>query len=78
METEVLKTEDLIAAIGEENAVAVADWLEMVAEEFSQARPAEIETMEFLEYLSEHLRLTATEDHQAVPSELMTTDMMDL
>lgn len=78
MQTEVLKTEDLIAAIGEENAVAVADWLEIVAEEFSQVRPAEIATTEFLEYLSEHLRLTATEDHQPVSSELPATDMMDL
>lgn len=78
MQTEVLKTEELIETIGEENAVAVADWLEMVAEEFGQARPAEIETIEFLEYLSEHLRLTATEDREAPSGELAATDVMDL
>ncbi|HEY9660035.1 MAG TPA: hypothetical protein V6C65_16380 [Allocoleopsis sp.] len=78
MQTEVLKTEELIETIGEENAIAVADWLERVAEEFGQARPAEIETTEFLEYLSEHLRLTATEDRQPNSGELAATDVMDL
>lgn len=79
-----MNTEELIAQIGKDNALAVTEWLEFTIEEFREDRPEDESTAEFLENLTDHLRLHASSEfvrsHQGTPvtSELRDIDVMDL
>lgn len=86
-----MNTQELVARIGKENAMAVVDWLELTIREFQADRPGDQTTAEYLENLTDYLRLHAASDfvetHQGSPSTaspsatqspLQNTDMMDL
>jgi hypothetical protein len=55
-----MNTQELVAKLGKEQALAVAEWLEFTIQEFREDRPDDEDTAEYLESLTDYLRLHAT------------------
>ncbi|WAL60675.1 hypothetical protein [Thermocoleostomius sinensis] len=78
-----MNTQELVDKLGKEHALAVVEWLEFTIQEFRNDRPEDEDTAEYLESLTDYLRLHAAsefvETHQGMSAHnLKSTDLMDL